>query len=474
MRKISIMIIAALVFSLAATSCGAGEPEVFDEDFSLKGDSVDLEGVNIVYQMGLADSLASSPICLGYVVDSPLGDAAVQRVKDVQNNFNCTFDIRYAYGSTNSQSFISSSASGLYLCDAAMGISDMWAEIARIGMLIGMTELEEYLNFRDEAKWGYRTMLEVIYYEDDLYGVAPMLWPEIAVTYDCPIVINENLIQALGETDPRDYLENYQWTWDMFEECLDRYYVQEGTEIKHYSLTVGLGNFAAMFVLSNGAKFAEKDASGNYVPGFFTPKAVTAMERALSIINGPIAHTIDTETNVADALIGGETVLGSLNSDSIIGNNGRISREMDNYGIVSWPYGPDVEAGYVAGRHHNIERCISFSRMSPHPDAAATVVDAIYEPFDGYHDLDSLIDYMTKNYFFDRRDSEVFYKMYFNSCYSYFHYAGMLGYMQDWITSNKSIAEYIESTTDMIMSRIDQYVLPSMRGIDAVWGDTEE
>ena len=61
--------------------------------------------------------------------------------------------------------------------------------------------------------------------------------------------------------------------------------------------------------------------------------------------------------------------------------------------------------------------------------------------------------------------------MYFNSCYSYFHYNGMLGYMQDWITSNKSIAEYIESTTNMITERIEEYVLPSMRGIDAGWGE---
>ncbi|MBQ6053568.1 MAG: extracellular solute-binding protein [Clostridia bacterium] len=471
MRKTAKLISVIIVISVFLSACQGAQPEVFDVDFAMPDGGTDLEGVTVIYQMGIVDALSDKPICLGYIMDTPLGDAAVQRIKDIQTNLNCVLDIRYAYGGNNSSSFISSSASGLYLCDAAMGISDMWAEIARIGMLIGMTELEEYLDFRNEAKWGYRNMLEVIYYEDDLYGVAPMLWPEIAVTYDSPIVVNETMISSLGETDPRDYLENLQWNWDTFEECLDRYYVQEGAEIKNYSLTVGLGNFAAMFVLSNGSKFAEKDASGKYIPGFFTPNAITAMERALNIINGPVSHTIDTVTNVADALVGGTTVLGSLSSESIVGSNGRISKEMDNFGIVSWPYGPDVDPGYVAGRHHNIERCISFSRMSPHPDAAATVVDALYEPLGGYNDLDSLLDYMSKNYFYDRRDAEVYYNMYFNSCYSYFHYSGMLGYMQDWITSNKSITEYIESTTDMITSRIDEYVLPSMRGIDAVWGE---
>ena len=109
--------------------------------------------------------------------------------------------------------------------------------------------------------------------------------------------------------------------------------------------------------------------------------------------------------------------------------------------------------------------------MSTHPDVAATIINAMYEPFEGYETLDSIIELMTRNYFFDRRDSEVFYNMYFNSVYNYFHYSGMYGYMHEWFTSNKTPAEYIEGATDMIQQRIDEYVLPTMRGIDAVWGE---
>ena len=80
---------------------------------------------------------------------------------------------------------------------------------------------------------------------------------------------------------------------------------------------------------------------------------------------------------------------------------------------------------------------------------------------------------MTRNYFFDKRDSEVFYEMYFNSVYNYFHYNGMYGYMHEWFTSNKTPAEYIEGARSQIQERIDQYVLPTMRGIEAVWGDEQ-
>ena len=226
-----------------------------------------------------------------------------------------------------------------------------------------------------------------------------------------------------------------------------------------------------MFILSNGSHFAEKDASGKYIPGFFTPNAMKAMEKAKSIFFGPNSKAIDSNGDAVQNLISEKTVLGSLHSDSIIGISARIAKEMDNFGIVCWPCGPDVEPGYMFGLHHNIERCISFSRMSQHPDVTATIINALYEPFEEYPDLNSLIDLMTSNYFFDRRDSEVFYNMYFNSVYTYFHYNGMYGYMHEWLTANKSITEHIEANTKSIQSKIDEYVLPTMKGIEAVWGE---
>ncbi len=471
MKKAAMLLAIVILFSFAVTACGTAEPEIFDVEFEMKGDKIDLEGVGIVYEIGLTDSALAVPNCLGYELDTVFGDLATKRLKDIQNNLNCIIKLNYVNNGVSCRAFVATSASGAFMCDVISGTSDMWADVARIGMVIGMTELENYIDFRNEEKWGYRNMLEVVYYEDDLYGLVPLLWPEVSVSYGSPIVVNENLIASLGVEDPRDLLENGQWTWDTFDDCLGKYFVQEGSEIKQYALTTSLGNFADMFILSNGSHFAEKDASGKYIPGFFTPNAQKAMEKGKEIFYGPHSNTIDAVGDAVQNLLSGRTVLSSVHSDSIIGISARIAKEMDNFGIVSWPCGPDVEPGYMFGLHHNIERCISFSRMSPHPDVAATIINALYEPFEEYPTLDSLIDLMTSNYFFDRRDSEVFYNMYFNSVYTYFHYSGMYGYMHEWLSASKSISEHIEANTKSIQEKIDEYVLPTMNGIDAVWGE---
>lgn len=470
MKKISLLLVFVIIFSVAVTACGAEEKEVFDVDFEMKSDKVDLEGVSIIYEIGLPDSALATPGCLGYELDTTFGDLASQRLKDIQNDFNCTINLKYVNNGVSCRAFVATSASGVFMCDVISGTSDMWADVARIGMVIGMSELEDYIDYRNEEKWGYRNMLEVVYYEDDLYGLVPLLWPEVSVSYGNPLVVNENMISALGVTDPRDLLENGQWDWDMFDDCLGQYYIEEGGEVKQYSLTASRDTIGNMFILSNGSHFAEKDASGKYIPGFFTPNGIKAMDAAKRIFDGPNGKTVNYVADPIQSLISGTTVLGAANSDNIIGITGRISKEMDNFGILSWPCGPDVEPGYAAGHHANIERCIAFSRMSTHPEVAATIINAVYEPFEGYETLDSIIDLMTRNYFFDKRDSEVFYNMYFNSVYNYFHYSGMYGYMHEWFSSNKTPTEYIEGARDMIQQKIDEYVLPTMRGIEAVWG----
>ena len=471
MKKIVKIVLLAFLFSIFATACNANaENEVFDVDFVKNSGELDLEGVEIVYEIGIAPEVLGTPTCLGYDIDTQFGDLAVQRLKDVQQKLNCTLDIKYTDNYYSCRNFVAASASGAFFCDVISGISDMWADVARLGMLVGLSELEEYIDYRNEAKWGYRNMLEVIYYEDDLYGIVPLLWPEISVSFGCPIVVNEDLIATYGHTDPRDYLENGEWTWDKFKEVLELYYVQEGGQTKYYSMTCSPATFGDMFLLSNGSHYAVKNDKGEYEYGFFTPEAIKAMTVGLEIFEGTLAHTFDKTTEPVDALIDGTTVMGSLYSESIIGLNGRISKEMDNFGILSWPTGPDVEPGYKFGFLHNIERCISFSRMSKYPEATAAVISAIYEPFESYDDLDDILELMSHNYFFDPRDSKVFYDMFFAADYTYFHYQ-LYDQMHYWVTYNKSVTEYVEAYSEIVEESFDEYVLPSMRGIEAVWDE---
>lgn len=471
MKKIAKILLVAMFLSIFATACGSTEPEVFDVDFVKESGSIDLEGIGIIYKIYIPSTIDPKNVCLGYEIDTVFADLASKRLNDVQQNMNCTVDIVYDTGSV--WDYYAAVISGTFVSDVVMGVSDVWTDAARLGMMVGLSELEDYIDFRNEAKWGYRNMLEVVYYEDDLYGLNPLLWPEVSVAYGTPLVVNEDLISALGETDPRDYLENGEWTWDKFREVLERYYVKEGSEVKYYALTCSPAAFGNMFILSNGSRYAEKNDKGEYVPGFFSPEAIKAMDEGLDIFYGTLSETIDKETDPIEAMLSGMTVLGGINSDNIIGLRGRIAKEMANFGILSWPTGPDVEPGYAFAEHANIERCISFPRASKHSDVAATIINAIYEPFEGYETLDDILELMTRNYFFDERDSKVFYNMYLNSDYNYFHYSGMYGMFHQWLTSNKTPIEFIEANEDFMATKMEEYILPAMRGIDAVWGEVE-
>ncbi len=471
MKKIAKLLVVILLFSLIATACAGESEEIFDLEFEKSGGELDLEGRTLVYEFGMDPSVLDVPTCLGYEMDTQFGDLALERLRKTQSDLNCTLDIRYTNNYNSCRQFVAASTSGMFMCDIISGISDMWADVARIGMLVGLSELEDFIDFRNEEKWGHTSMLEVIYYEDDLYGIVPMLWPEISVTFGSPIVINENLIATLGETDPRDLLENGQWTWDTFDECLGRYYIEEAGTVKQYALTAGSGTFGVMFVLSNGSHYIEYDNSGEMVCGFYSNEAIKAMQKGIDIFYGPNGHTIDSVSDVTEALLGDRTVLGSLGSSNIIGINGKIAKQMDNFGIVSWPCGPDVEPGYIVGQHANIDNCISFSRMSDSPEACAAVINALYEPFEEYPTLDSLIDLMDKNYFFDRRDAEVFYKMCFNSVYNYFHYAPMYDFMHAWLSPTKAVSEYLEQNKGVIDERMNEYARATMNGIKAVWDE---
>ena len=96
-KAIKTFILVLLIVSVL-TACGAQEPEVFDVDFTFNGGKTDLEGATIRYLRetgGQGIHYTGSDQVLGYEMDTVLGDLAMNRIKDVQDNLNCKFDIVY-------------------------------------------------------------------------------------------------------------------------------------------------------------------------------------------------------------------------------------------------------------------------------------------------------------------------------------------------------------------------------------------
>lgn len=456
------------------TACTAQEQEIFDLDLSMQNGKTDLEGVTVKYYRlaGGTHATADAEEVLGYEMNTVLGDLALQRIKDVQNNLNCKLDIVYFSGDNASTAFRMSSASGSYFCDIFCSGSNGLRDYMKSGALVGLSELESYIDFRNEEKWGTRNVLEPLYWNDELYGLIPMIWPTSSVSYRGPMIVNEELVSSLNIEDPRDFYENGKWVWSTFRDCLEKYYVEESGEVKNYSLAAVPGDLGAYYLLSNGYRLAQKGSDGQYQSGLNDPAALAAMDEALDVLKGSLSYTIDSSgailTPVED-LVGGKTVMGLMHYAEYVTD--RIVKEMSNFGIVPWPSGPNVEPGYLSTFISTLERTIVISRFSPNIEATAIALNALYEPFEEYPNADAVKDFLHQTFFFDRRDADVYYDMFRNATYSYFSTAAYNS-LVEWAENGQTPSEYINSHIDKLEEYIKQEIAPSKRGIEHIWGET--
>ena len=452
-------------------SCTNKDIEIFDENFSYQADKTDLEGVTIKYYRasgGLAFNITGEEI-LGFEVGTTLGDLAVKRVKDVQNDLNCKLEITH-FSDSSATTFRMSNASGTYFCDIfCSGSNDLRSDM-KIGALVDMSEIEEYIDYRNEEKWGVRKVLEPLYWEDDLYGLIPMLWPTSSVSYRGPLIINENLIASMDVEDPRDLYENGQWTWATFRDCLEKYYLQEGSDVIHYSLAAIPSDLGSYYLLSNGYRIARKGSDGNYQSGLRDQSSLVAMDEALDILKGSLSYTIDKRSeNLApvEDLINDKAVMGLMHYAEYVAE--RIVRQMTNFGAISWPTGPNVEPGYLTTFISTLERTVVISRFSPNIEATAMALNALYEPFEEYPDSEAVKDFLNRTFFFDRRDADIYYDMFTNAEYSYFSTAAYNS-LGEWTGTGQTPTEYIDSHLQKLEEYISEEIAPSKRGVEHVWG----
>ncbi|MDF2686712.1 MAG: transporter substrate-binding protein, partial [Clostridia bacterium] len=303
----------------------------------------DLGGVEIKYAVATGHNAVNN--VLGYLEDTTFAELAYTRISEVEANFNCKFNIQYMVYNDATAEIKKALVSGDNFADVVQHESYIMQDFARMdGALHGMSELVSQLDYRDTDKWGNKNLLESMFWENDLYGIVPMTWPELLYTSSgYPIVFNGDLVKQAGGTDPREYVEQKKWTWDQFEEILQLYTMTEG-ENKIYGMAVHPPYFSGMMVASNNVKFAYKDGD-IYKAGLYTPEAEAALSRAQAIYNTTHAdcfYKTDTSPEgVVDCFINKEAVMASVSSGNIYGVNSKISFEVENTGILPYPAGPN-------------------------------------------------------------------------------------------------------------------------------------
>ena len=476
MSKILKIISLVCIINLILISGCQGKVDVGEPDNTPEAPVyTDLEGAEIKYAVATGHAVVNN--VLGYLEDTAFAELAAARINEVEANYNCKLNIQYMVYDAAAAEFKKALATGDNFADVIQHESYIMQDFARTeGALVGMSELVSQLDYHDTAKWGNKNILESMFWEKDLYGVVPMAWPELLYTSSgYPIVFNGNLVKQIGATDPREFVEKKEWTWDKFEEVLHTYTTTNG-ETTIYGMAVHPPYFSGMMVSSNNVKFAYKEGDV-YKAGLYTPEAEAALSRAQFIYNTTSADCFFkgniTPEGVVDIFINNGAVMASVSSGNIYGVNSKISFEVENTGILPYPAGPNNPEFQWKSIHESMYFIICFPSFSANLEEAATAINALYEPLPGFETPEKTLDYMTRNMFFDPRDSQVFYTMLSNTEYNYFkdNARAIIEQAIGYNTKPKAISEILGANEASYNKIVETVIAPVMRGVEAVWGE---
>ncbi len=456
-RFIGFLLVLASVFLLCC--CGQAEKEEFLVDFNDIGtvEKTDYDGYTFNVWSNILDG--DNEALFGYVPGTLGADMLNKRIKDIENEFNCKLNIQ-TDGTGRLTGVVPALLSGTYVGDVMYFSSP--ANAIRAELLYPLEGLEEHLDYNNSEKYGNYGFLEEGLYNSVPYTVSPVRWPGRQGTTSFGVfAINENIIMKYGLNDPRDYLENGQWTWEYFEKCLPEFKIDDG------SLKTTSVNFTWSILdlcMMNGVDYYAIKSDGTVVPALDSEQSKEAID---------FCSRIFTQYQDCITFLGHDAMLGPFKNNEIVMTQTAVnhiirflSYEMENYGIVPMPCGPHGSYGTWVTAHSEND-CFGIFYNTKEPEASAKIIDRFCDPFDGYETEESLIDYMSY-IFFDDRDVALLMDLNEDVRWQYWP----IGSIYDFYTaatsgakSGKSSTEIIEKYSGAAVQSIIKHVIPNVEFI---------
>ena len=458
-KIISLFICMILAFSLV--SCASAEPEIVPEyDSSFSEDDVDLGGRTLIMGMVQDYFFEGADSTLSYTNNTDLGDLAAQRLRDVESKYNC--EIEFEYVGRSGEVAFQSAVAGSYIFDFISEESFFLVNYMKANAFVDLTTLEN-IDVFDESKWGNKHMRMSTMFDGAIYGLLPAAHPlRTSNSIENFIVVNEDYIASLLATDPRDYFENGEWNWETFTNCLNTYAHTSGISNEYvYAFSSGLGGFSRDLAMSNGVDPIILHENGNFTVGYFEQPAIDAYNQAYEWFNGATASSVLSEGGNVDTFIAGKSVMQSISAYQLFSTTTSIAYQMENFGIVPVPYGPNAESpddyrtSYTSA---DFPMCIPITAQDP--EISALALDKIYAPFEGYETKDDIIDYLYKNYFRDRRDAELIIEMESGDHIYYHDHMHDFSTMFDQFMGN-GVVKSLEAYEEKHYTNMEKYVLPA-------------
>lgn len=464
MRTVRQCVIVLVILSvLFAVSCnGAGE-EFFD--LAYEGSSGDPEFRTFGGEHVVTNGFDGNNGAFGYMEETEFCDLTRKRISDVEKKLDVKIDV------TKDTDYSSLILSGTFFADAMMASSFGMIGSIRSGLF---TSLSEILDVTDIEKYGNPTQLTSGFWKGGLYGVIPISWPEAIYNEIAHLLaINGNLVAKMGLVDPREYSDQGTWTWDNFQK-----YLIEATQNVGDKTVYGIGAcspyYAEMFDRTAGGNLVYMDEDGNVSIGWYrNSDAVSALLKAQEIKYGDTAYCFYPSDDVSvlmDGFMSDCEILYCVNEGGMFGGETSIMYNMDNVGIVQWPYAVSREES-LCSVHESMVRMTVIPINTKDPDATGAVISALFEPLDGYETKDSIKNYLNRSLFFDERDTQLLLDM-CDRCYYTFFIDGArifeektMGYKATPMDISQALQE-LKNQYDIIL---EKYVSPTFEGMKTVW-----
>ena len=463
-KILSLLLIIVFLF----TACQAAEEEIVPE-FITETDGSDLDGTTVVWGFSMSVYTEDTENTFGYIPGTVFADTANERKKDIENRLNCKIQVENDSNSSVIRDRLNGAiASGSHLYDIATGDSSAMSSFARNGSLIG---LSSYLDVQNTDKWGTPSMLMPMLWKDDLFAVFPFAWPNHPYTIAGHVIaIDESVVTRLAETDPREYVEDYTWTWDKFEETLERFTFEDSGRTV-YAFQSHPAYFAMNMFLSNGVSMLGF-SDGEVVFGAYTDAGRAALERCQLIFKTTCKdyiHPSDT-TASGELLLRGEAVMISTGHGGLISTSGSIMYQVDNVGIVPFPQGPNAVKGVYPSYYQQIPYMTTIPVTANDPQTSAIIISEMYEPFEGLETKDDIAEYMSEQIFFDKRDPYIMINMVEHTEYNYF-WEGGRSLFETTLNTNEPVSSILESMESKYEQLVEDYIYPQYLGRVAVYGE---
>lgn len=412
-RKITALLL--LVCIMFASACSAG-PQLL-EFMDTSGESEKLGGITLYFtaNFGPKDPSDTTDMTayLGYTQNTTFSDLAIARVAQVEQDLEVNIESSPEGREISDVIYLLASGGGKLDAIIGVGVDYVGGMMSQIyKAFTPMSAVSQYIDIHDSAKWGAPERLEMFAWDGEIYGVIPNYWPELQFSSsDFVIIPNIDYIKSIGETDPRDYFENGVWTLEKMDELIPLYskYSEDKEQIV-YGLSANARHLYEMLVLYYGADWAQKDANGFWEMGSLSSGGRFAAEKLHDYQTGELSDVIYFDAIGAQTYRWGQQqiAMGLLHTICLTEPNALIPLVGYEYGVLPFP---SQDGKTIAGQFERNVEAILITSFTSYPEESAKVINAIYEPFEGYEDTDVLRERYNSTLFFDERDTEIMFKL---------------------------------------------------------------